>query len=383
MQRYGAEVAGGAEGLARRTAHALADAGHQVTVHTTTARDYLTWAAHYPAGAHSDGAVAVRRHTVDLPDPGRAADLVRALALRPGTAEEEAAWARCQGPVSRTMMADLAVASRAHDVVVAWTYLYATAQLAVPTSDVPVVLVPLAHDEPMLRFAISRGLTRSADALAFMTPEEALLVDDMHGVGGRPWEVVGTGVDPSPEPAWVGDGDFVLYVGRVDPAKGVCDLIDAHRHYRAAGGTLRLVLAGRPTVELDLPPWVEATGFIADADRDRLIRHARAVALPSRYESLSLAALEAWRLGCPTLTTAACDVVVGQTRRSGGGWAYRDASEYARILDRLTREPDQARAAGARAREWTAALTWDACVERWEHLLRRAVYTAPRGARRG
>lgn len=51
VQRYGPEVAGGAEALCRRVASELVAAGDRVVVHTTTARDYLTWAPHYPAGA--------------------------------------------------------------------------------------------------------------------------------------------------------------------------------------------------------------------------------------------------------------------------------------------------------------------------------------------
>ena len=83
-----------------------------------------------------------------------------------------------------------------------FTYLYATTQLAMPLVADRAVLVPLAHDEPMLRFGLTRGLVRSAAGLAFMTPEERRLVDDLHGLGDRPEAVVGAGLDPAP----AGDG---------------------------------------------------------------------------------------------------------------------------------------------------------------------------------
>lgn len=380
MQRYGADVAGGAEALARRTARALHDAGDQVTVYTTTARDYLTWAHHLPEGVSDDGGVEVRRYRAVTPDPATAAALVRHLALSPGHPGQEAAWALAQGPCAPRLLADLERDATGFDAVVFWTYLYATTQLGIARVPGPSVLVPLAHDEPMLRFTLSRGVTRMADGLVFMTPEEALLVDDMHGIGDRPFRIIGTGLDPAPPPAPEPPGPgHVLYLGRVDPAKGVLDLVDAHARYRALGGTLPLVLAGRPTVPLSLPAWVRTTGFVDDAERDRLIAGARVVALPSRYESLSLAALEAWRAGRPTLTTSACEVVVGQTRRSGGGLWYGDAGSYADAVRRLEADPGLRARLGAAGRAFTDRLTWPLAVERW-HALLAEVAARPAGA---
>src|SRR5262245_60760652 len=108
VQRYGQEVAGGAEALCRATARALALRGHEVEVYTTTARDYLTWAPHYPAGTEDDGPVVVHRFTADRPDPARSAELTRSLSLGGGDAATEAAWARAQGPVAPAMLAALA-----------------------------------------------------------------------------------------------------------------------------------------------------------------------------------------------------------------------------------------------------------------------------------
>ena len=64
VQRYGAEVAGGAEALCRDTARALVRAGEDVTVFTTTARDYLSWEPFYPEGDWIDDGVRVRRFPV-------------------------------------------------------------------------------------------------------------------------------------------------------------------------------------------------------------------------------------------------------------------------------------------------------------------------------
>ena len=203
VQRYGAEVAGGAEALCRDTARALVRAGEDVTVFTTTARDYLTWAPFYPVGSSVDDGVTVRRFAVGPPDPGRAADLVRHLGLSPGDPVLEAEWAAAQGPVSRGMLAALrdigdgpSAGTDPPRAVALWTYLYATSQMAMPLVRDRAILVPLAHEEPMLRFALTRGVIRSARAHAFMVPEEQSLVRQMVGTGDIPGVVVGAGLDP-------------------------------------------------------------------------------------------------------------------------------------------------------------------------------------------
>ncbi len=387
VQRYGAEVAGGAEALCRDTARALVRAGEDVTVFTTTARDYLSWEPFYPEGDWLDDGVRVRRFAVDPPDPARSADLVRHLGLDPGDPALEAQWAKAQGPVSRDMLAALSAEGARHrgrsergnsyDAVACWTYLYATSQLAMPIVRERGILVPLAHEEPMLRFTLTRGVIRMARALAFMTPEERRLVEQAAGVEGTPGVVVGAGLDPSP------DGDaararrvrelpprFALYLGRVDASKGIDALLRMHATYRDAGGPLGLVLAGREAPGLRIPGWVTTTGFITEQERADLLAAAEVVVLPSPYESLSLVALEAWRARRPTLGNARADVVAGQTARSGGGLLYTGPDTYGRQLARLAASPDERNAMGASgsafAREWT----WDACVARWQEVIR-------------
>lgn len=377
VQRYGVDVAGGAESLCRNTAHALARAGHEVVVHTTTARDYLTWAPHYGAGDDSDGAVGVVRYPVERPDPDRAGALVRALGLRPGSADEETTWARAQGPVSPRLLE--AIVAEPASVVVLWTYLYATTQLALPLVAHRSLLVPLAHDEPMLRFALTRGVMRATRGFAFLTPEERRLVDQRFGLNGRPSAVVGTGVDAASNAAdrrraserWSLPPRFALYLGRVDQSKGVDALVRHHARYRAAGGRLGLVLAGRAAGTLRLPDWVIQTGFVDDHERADLVEACEVMVLGSRYESLSLVLLEAWRAARPTLALATSAVVAGQTARSGGGLLYMDADSYDRQLRRLEGDPGLRAELAGNGQAFAAPLTWEACANRWTELLGR------------
>ncbi len=66
VPRYGAELGGGAEEECRRLAELLA-ADLDVTVLTSWALDYRTWADHYPAGEEHVGGVRVLRFGVTAP----------------------------------------------------------------------------------------------------------------------------------------------------------------------------------------------------------------------------------------------------------------------------------------------------------------------------
>ena len=61
IQRYGAEIAGGAEAHCRGLVTALSP-HHHVEVLTTCARDYISWQNHYPPGADRVDDVAVTRY---------------------------------------------------------------------------------------------------------------------------------------------------------------------------------------------------------------------------------------------------------------------------------------------------------------------------------
>ena len=74
VQRYGLDIAGGAEYHCRLVAEHMARHA-QVEVITTCAADYITWANHYPEGREVLNGIPVRRFKVKRPrDPERFAD---------------------------------------------------------------------------------------------------------------------------------------------------------------------------------------------------------------------------------------------------------------------------------------------------------------------
>lgn len=375
VQRYGPDVIGGAEGLCRSTARALAARGHRIHVITTTAREYLHWTPVDPAGPSEEDGVTVSRHDAETPDPVLAADLASTIATGGGTPEAEREWAVAQGPISRPLLDEVASTT---GPVALWTYLYATSQLTAPLTRGRNILVPTAHNESQIRFGLTRGVMNLATGFAFLTPEERTLVNDHFGLRGRPSQIVGAALPPRsddgiPAAAAAGtdtpDAPFALYVGRMDPGKGVGELLHHHAHYRRQGGRARLVLAGPGDPPPGLPAWALHLGRVSDAMRTALLTRCVAMAMPSRNESYSLVLAEAWREGCTTLGTGHSPVVAGQTARSGGGLVYRTPDEYAAALRVLESDRALRDRLAASGRRWSHAQTWDAVADRWEALV--------------
>jgi glycosyltransferase involved in cell wall biosynthesis len=386
VQRYGVEVLGGAETLARRIAELLATEV-ELTVLTTCAVDYLTWAEEYEPGESDVHGVRVLRFRVPNPRDAAAFDAAsdRAYAA-PADLKRGREWMRAQGPNAPALIEHLRDEGRRYDAVVFVTYLYATTADGVPLVADRAILVPTVHDEPPLRLAIFDEVFARSRLCLFSTPEERELARERFGVPDERARIVGVGVDEV-----AGDADrfrretgietpYALYHGRLDPSKGVPELIEHHLRYRAGRPDgLDLVLVGGGDVNLPTNRGLHRLGFVSEQLKHDAIAGAEIVVCPSPYESLSFSQLEAWTHGRPTLSNATSPVLVGQSRRSGGGLWYSTGAEYAAMLDLLSGAKPLADAIGAQGRRYARAeYSWDAVRERWLDAL--ATVAQPVGA---
>ena len=92
--------------------------------------------------------------------------------------------------------------------------------------------------------------------------------------------------------------------------------------------------------------------------------------MPSRFESLSMVALEAWGLGRPVLANGRCDVLRGQTIRSRAGLYYDDFPEFAETLFTLTSNRPLHQAFGENGRRfYERHYAWPVIQRKYEDML--------------
>ena len=379
VQRYGTGIAGGSEMHCRQLAERLASR-HGITVLTTCARDYVTWENVHPPGLSTENGVRVHRFPVARPRNLKAfADLSDEVFDDLGSSpEREEAWFRANGPDAPGLLDHLRAHGAEYDLVLFWAFRYAPSYFGLPLVADRAVLVPTAEEDPAVDLDVLPEFFARPAGYLFLTPEEEALVSTRAGRPLHPSRVIGIGLEPEHDPHPSSGGierlgiprDFVLYLGRVERNKGCATLLEYFQEYIEAGGETTLVLAGPSTLMIPDHPRIRALGYVDDAVRQALLSHARALIVPSPYESLSIVLLEAWNHAVPALVNAHCKVLQGQVRRANGGLYYRSSREFQEALSWLLSNDAGSRDLGAQGLAYVEReYRWPTVLERVESLL--------------
>lgn len=379
VQRYGAEITGGSESLARAVAERLA-ADAEVVVFTSCARDYVTWANELPAGERVEAGVEVRRFPVEQPRDLAAFNRYSdELYARERSEAEELLWLKRQGPDVPRLVQRLEAERDRYEAVLFFTYLYFPTYWGLRAAPERSILVPTAHDEPPLRLGVMQRVFAAPRAFAFCSAPEERLVRERFVLGDRPSAVTGIGVDARFDGLDVEGfrirhdvrGAYALYAGRIDAGKGCDAMLRAFEAYRrSVGGGAELLLIGRLAMPTPRTPGVRYLGFLPEAEKLAAMAGARAVICPSPYESLSIVLLEAMALGAPVLATSASPVLLDHCQRSNAGLFYRGDTEFEEALDLLVKNEPLRRALGENGRRYVAAhYRWDVVMARYKGLV--------------
>jgi len=385
VQRYGADLNGGAELHSRYVAEHLARHA-EVEVLTTCATDYITWRNELKPGFEQVNGIPVRRFPVsrerDADDFGRRSTQVFE---EPHSIAAELAWLRSEGPTSPSLIHHLRRHGDTYDYCIFFSYRYYHAYHGIRVARRRALLVPTAERDPALGLRIFGENFRGVRALMYNSYEERALINAVSNNETVPGVVVGVGseVPARPEPqrfrqATGIEGPVLIYVGRIDENKGCRELFDYFERYASRSPGLTLVLIGNPVMPVPTHPGIRPLGYVTDREKFDAMAAADLLIMPSPYESLSMVTLEAWALGRPVLANGRCDVLCGQCIRSNAGLYYKSYEEFAETLHTIVSNSALRAALGVNGRAYfDTHYTWPVIERKYLDMLDRLDREAP------
>ena len=380
VQRYGREVVGGAETLARNVAERLWRRGFDVTVLTTTAADYVTWENRYPAGESILKGVLIRRFAVEEPREiesfNRESD--HFFASPPGE-RDESEWIRRQGPFCPGLIAALETEQENFDLFLFFTYLYYPTVAGIPVVKKPMILFPTAHDEAPLFLNAMKPVFEKPDVLMFLTQAEMDLVSRVFAPKKK-MELVRTGldtderIDEKPFRARYNlVAHYLLYAGRIEKGKGLETVFNAFRTIRSKD-FVDLVLIGKKLMEIPGDDGIKCLGYVSEEEKLAAFKGAMLSLQPSPLESLSITTLESFSQKTPVLVNRRSPALVEHINLSGAGFTYNDENElvegFRKIYHNRLLRKRMGEAGYAYVREY---FSWDKVIDRIETVIRETV----------
>lgn len=189
-------------------------------------------------------------------------------------------------------------------------------------------------------------------------------------IAGMPDErfaVVPNWIDPAPYEAIAkrrrrrDGGATFLYLGWLEPYKGIHDLVEAVALAREALAGCRVIVCGRGSAETSarrlarqrgVEQLIDFRGWTTGANKDAVLAEADVLVLPSHREGMPNALLEAMACGMPVIGTrvgGVPDVIVSD--EVGVLLPPHDPAALARAMSELAADPDRRARLAAGARE--------------------------------
>lgn len=379
-QRYGLEVNGGSELYSRQIAEKLI-AKYDVEVLTSCAVEYVKWSNYYKEGMEQINGVTVRRFkTLHEREPKVFSALDSMMLSNPHIEEEiSEQWIEHMGPYCPELVEYVDKHQDEYEAIIVVTYLYYTAVKSIVRIKNKAIFIPTAHQEPFIHFDMYKKVFGAADAYVFLTDEEKDLVHSIFHNEDVPYEVMGVGVEV-PE---VVDSErfkkkynldnYLIYVGRIDEGKDCPRLFKYFLEYkRRVKSDLKLVLMGKAVCDIPKSPDIISLGFVSEEDKFDGIKGAKALILPSKFESLSISVLEAMTLSVPVIVNGICDVLKGHCVKSNGGLYYKNYFEFEGCINYMMEHPEEYAIMCKNARKYVEDyFQWDDIMKKFDSIIER------------
>ncbi|MFQ6108145.1 MAG: glycosyltransferase family 4 protein [Candidatus Aminicenantales bacterium] len=379
-QRYGMEIGGGAELHCRWIAEHMSQ-HWEVEVLTSRAFDYISWKDHYPEGKQVVNGIPVRRFSVSKTrNPVKFGKIQEFILKNEHREEDELKWLEAEGPHVPSLIRYIEDNSQDYDYFVFFSYRYYHSYWGIHTVPQKSILVPTAEKDPVIRLKIFRELFLKPQAIVYNSEEERRMINALSRNEHIPGDVVGVGTEiPSGFSAqkfrqeYRIEGDYIIYIGRIDENKGCHELFDFFLRYkRETRSSVKLILIGGTVLKIPSHPDIHYIGFVSDEMKFSALDGALLLVMPSFYESLSMVTLEAWAVEKPVLANGRCEVLRGQCVRSNAGLYYENYEEFEEALTLLLSSPKLREALGKDGRQYFQhRYTWEVIEKKYLALLER------------
>lgn len=395
VQRYGKEIVGGSETLARDVAERLNASGFDVTVFTTTARDYITWKNEFKPGESILKGVIIKRFNSAAERDIESFNEFSETVFQRKTGEQvehepaEKEWIRLQGPYCPDLIAAIREEQKNFDVFLFFTYLYYTTIEGMKVIEKPVVLFPTAHDEAPIYLKFMKQVFERPEGLFFLTTAEMDFVKKLFAPKGIV-ELVRTGIDIYSDidemlfrKNYLQFTPYILYAGRIEKGKGLEPVFEAFREIQE-NRSVELVLMGKKLMDIPEIEGLKYVGYVSEEEKLSAFKGALVSLQPSALESLSITTLESFSQQTPVLVNKDSRVLCEHIELSGGGVAYGNVQELVEQVYTLYDQKKTAKTMGLKGYEYVKKYySWDVVIEKIKKQLERMSLHGFRGQESG
>ena len=237
------------------------------------------------------------------------------------------------------------------------------------------------ESESAVRISAETTLLRSVDGVVVSTRAEAEEMTRLYGVGPGRVAVIAPGVDldvfrprersAARERLGVTEPSMVLYVGRLEPLKGLDILVRAVGDLAMADTTRLVVVGGDPDSDqlvgelgalarlVGVAERVTFAGAVPQRDLPWYYSAADVLVLPSHYESFGMVALEAMACGTPVVVSRVGGLK-SFVRNGESGYLvpWRCSDPFSQQIEMILASPSLRRAMGDAALTAARGMGW-------------------------
>ncbi|HEV2949782.1 MAG TPA: glycosyltransferase, partial [Gemmataceae bacterium] len=333
----------------------------RVEVFTTCTQSEAHWSNELPEGSVECDGLLVHRFSIDPHDRARHLESVRRiLQARDGIALDLEQEYLEHSIHSTRLMEVLRHREQEFDAIIVGPYLHGLTYDVAKEFSEKTIVVPCFHDEPFARLTAWPTIYGNVGGIWYHSEEEKAFAEAELGINHPGGVCIGTWLNTETQ----GDGQrgrkrvasplpYLVYAGRYSEHKNLPLLLEfAQRYNETYPNRFTFVFMGEGEVRIPKASWARDLGFVEESIKRDILAGAAVLVQLSRFESLSLVALESWAQGVPVIANRDCDVLAGHIERCGGGRVIDSYDAFADALDHLWEHPEVWQALGLQGQQY-------------------------------